>query len=458
MRRVSSHAAALLLAAGAACARIQPPPGGPEDTAPPLLLAVVPDSLQSLPGFDGDVEFQFNETVSEGGQPNFGTGSGDLERLVLLSPSDQVPVVRWHRSRITVRPREGWRPQTVYRVELLGGLRDLRNNTWRGSTVVTFTTGGELPADSLTGRVVDWTNSRPVANATVEAILMPDSLAYRTTADSTGRFRLAPLPAGEYLVVGVIDQNRNARWDLRENFDSIRVAPGVDSVGELWAFRHDTLPPRITAASVVDTLTVMLTFGASLDPYQRITPDSVRVLALPDSVPVPVRALLPKPAFDSLFAVRDSTAPDSGLAAVDSTGARAPPPPPPPPPPAPPTPPRLLQGAEGARLRDTTDRGPLTTRPPLFDRLHLRTAEAIDPAARYLIEVAGVRTVSGVADSARTILAPQSARVIPLDSLRATRPPRPASDSVRPPPRGEQEGSGLAAAARPRRRPVGGRA
>ena len=38
--------------------------------------------------------------------------------------------------------------------------------------------------DTLRGRVVDWTTSRPVPGALVVAVLEPDSLGYRTAADS----------------------------------------------------------------------------------------------------------------------------------------------------------------------------------------------------------------------------------------------------------------------------------
>ena len=111
-----------------ACARIEPPPGGPPDRAPPRLIATRPDSFARLTAFKGVAEFQFDEVVSEGGSPNRGEGTGGLERLVILSPSKRVPEVRWRRNRITVRPQEGWRPNRVYRVELLPGVTDLRNN------------------------------------------------------------------------------------------------------------------------------------------------------------------------------------------------------------------------------------------------------------------------------------------------------------------------------------------
>ena len=146
----------------AACARIEPPPGGPPDNAPPRLESSSPEPMASLPGFDGEVEFRFNEVISEGGTASQGTGMGDLERLVVLSPTSRVPEVRWRRNRITIRPREGWRPNTVYRVELLPGVSDLRNNrSTEAATVVTFTPGGAAPTDTLRGRVWDWATGRP---------------------------------------------------------------------------------------------------------------------------------------------------------------------------------------------------------------------------------------------------------------------------------------------------------
>ena len=111
-----------------ACARIEPPPGGPPDPAPPRLIATRPDSFARLPEFNGSAEFVFDEVVSEGGSPNRGEGTGGLEKLVILSPSNRVPEVSWRRNRITVRPSEGWRPNRVYRVELLPGVTDLRSN------------------------------------------------------------------------------------------------------------------------------------------------------------------------------------------------------------------------------------------------------------------------------------------------------------------------------------------
>jgi hypothetical protein len=178
------------------------------------------------------------------GQPNFGLGTGDLERLIVLSPSNEVPSIGWHRNRITVKPREGWQPNRVYRVELLAGVRDLRNNTARASTVITFTTGAPIPTDSLVGVVVDWTNQRPARGHWSKPCSSPTAWCTGRRRTRPDAFHFAPLPAGEYVVYGVLDANRNNKRDLREAFDSLRVAASQSLVGELWMFRHDTTGAR----------------------------------------------------------------------------------------------------------------------------------------------------------------------------------------------------------------------
>jgi len=394
---------ALTLATGLACASIAPPPGGPTDRLPPRLVAVVPDTMAVLTDFDDEVEFQFDEVVAEGGTPNFGLGTGDLERLIILSPDSQVPSVSWKRSRITVKPREGWRPNTVYRVEFLPGVADLRGNRSEEGRVLTFSTGAPRPTTTLRGLVVDWGTQRPQRLGLVEARLLPDSLVYRGLADSSGRFVLGPLPRGEYLVYGVLDQNNDRRLQARESFDTVRVTAGRDSVGELWAFRHDTLPARITQAEQHDTLSLALTFSLQLDPWQRLPPDSVRVRLLPDSTPVPVLGILPRGAFDTTFAPAGGV--DSAKARADSIRARtdsiradsiarareaaA----------------LRIPGAERRQIRppDTTGTGPLRTKPPLFDKLFVRLSRRLAPGSRFVVDVHGIKTVSGVVGTARGV-------------------------------------------------------
>ena len=96
-------------------------------------------------------------------------------------------------------------------------------------------------------------------------------------ADSSGHFKLGPLPRGEYLVRGVLDQNRNLRLDGREAFDTVRLAPGKTAAGELWAFVHDTTPPRIREVTVDRQHQRVDQLSQNLDPRQRLAPSQVTV-------------------------------------------------------------------------------------------------------------------------------------------------------------------------------------
>lgn len=420
----------------AACAQMGPPPGAPPDHRAPVLLSTIPESLAVMPGYDGWVEFQFDEVVSEGGQPNFGFGSGGLEQLVTISPDSGVPRVRWRRSRIQIQPRDGWRPDRVYRVELGAGLRDLaaQPNIRDSAAVITFTTGAPAPTRWLEGRTVDWMQQRFAPRTLIEAILLPDTLVYRTTADTAGHFRFGPLPDGEYLVRAVQDQNTNRRRDGREPWDTIRAEAGRTALGEIWMFPRDTLPPRIDQNGIAraDSFAIALTLTQPVDPALRLDGTAVRIRTLPDSVEVPVASAYPQVIHDSIYTpidsmrraiaaaaalVRDSIAADSAeaarraalspdslavedsLAAVaaaaraarDST-----------PPVVRPTPPATPRPATA----DTTLDLPTQTRPRIGTRLMIRLNAALLPGTRYLIEVRGVRALSGtVADTLRGQLA-----------------------------------------------------
>jgi hypothetical protein len=408
-----------------ACARIEPPPGGPPDPAPPRLIATRPDSFARLPEFDGSAEFVFDEVVSEGGSPNRGEGTGDLEKLVILSPSNRIPEVSWRRNRIVVRPREGWRPNRVYRVELLPGVTDLRSNRSEAGAVITFSTGAPRPDITLDGLVMDWSTSRPAAGALVIASLLPDSLHYRGVADSSGRFSLGPLPQGEYSVSGVLDQDADHTLDPREAFATARVARGKTAVGELWTFVHDTTPPRIQTVVVDDSVKATATLTQKLDPGQRLTTRDVSLRLLPDSIPVAVSSILPQPLDDSLHGRR--VAPEDSLAAGDSVA------------------PRDTTRAARRNVPAPRGRAPAESvkpsRPPLNDRLVVRVPRPWKPGSRLVLEIRGVKNVTGVPGTAVGVIAvPERPKADTTDTARVKpRAPgaraRTPADSARPPAR-----------------------
>jgi hypothetical protein len=413
----------------AACARMAPPPGGPPRITPPLLTATFPaDSVCALPEFRGAAEFLFDEVVSEGSQPNFGRGTGDLEKLVLLSPDTLVPVVQWRRNRITVRPRHGWLPNTVYRIELAPGVADLRNNISKTRGLISFVTGTSCPTRFLSGRAVDWSAKTGASIALIEAIHLPDSATYRMIADSSGRFRLGPVPDGSYLVYAIIDQNRDHKLQANEPWDTVRAAASQDTIGEIWAFPRDTLPPKIQTVARQDSNSVAVTFTKPIDPYQHLDSTMLRVgLIVPggDTVTVAPLAAYPKAAFDTVYRpvpVRRTPAQDSAARkdslARDSLARVAL------------RPERVVRGAPPRQVVDSVQQ----KRPALGSVLVIRTRGRIDLGKSYFVEIRGVRSAGGGAgppvakkfDTPKPPSAADSAKAradsIKADSLRRAKP------------------------------------
>jgi len=402
---------------------MQDPPGGPPDTTAPALLTVRPESGSVVPDWRGNAVFQFDEVITEltgGGR----RGGGGLDRLVLLSPTTEPVEVSWHRREIHVRPEEGWRPGRIYHLELLPGITDLRNNRLAEGRFVVFSTGPAIPSSRLSGTAVQWEQQALLrANGLVEAILLPDSLPYRTVTDSTGAFRLRALPAGDYLVWVSEDRNTNRQRDPNEPFDTVRVR--IDSTASLvaWVFAHDTIGPRLRTAEVEDSLTLKLTFTGALSPFARADTSQVSVVALPDSTPVALAAVWTPAVHDSLRAAAraalDTTVPPADTAGIRAdTGARRPPAPVPGPPRAGGAPPPVAGAAPApAAQQDTVLAALLRQRPRPYNILYLRVATPLASGGRYLVRVRGVPDLSGVTGETQAVAVRREAQARPQAPL-----------------------------------------
>lgn len=407
----------------AACASAGPPPGGPEDRSPPKLLRVTPDTNAVNFG-SKEVTFTFDETINDRG-----TDAQDVTNMFLVSPSDGTPRVDYHRSRIDVRPRHGFRPNTAYTITLLPGLTDLHNNTMKAGTVIVFSTGPTIPTLRITGTAFDWSAESPLSKALIEAVT-PDSVIYIAQADSLGRFAVGPLTPGSYLVRATVDQNNNHRADRGEAFDTVRVNAPQSAPLELLTASRDTLPARIASVSVADSLTLRVVFDRLLDPAQQLPATNFH-LAGADSVAIPITAVRTPRDEAALQRAQQQAAADSARRA-DSLAGR-------PRPPVAPTAP-----ANAARADST----PKPSRPPPFTTISLVLGRPLAPNANYRLRVTTVRALSlRETGSERTFFTPKPA-------------PPPAADSTAPrgvPPAGAPPGgappAGTPPAGTPPRRP-----
>ena len=251
--------------------------------------------------------------------------------------------------------------------------------------MLTFTTGAPKPTNTLKGQIVDWGTSRPAGNALVVATLLPDSLPYRGVADSSGRFSLGPLPNGDYLVTGVIDEN------LTNGKARGRPTPPLASPGA-----------SLMSASCGPSFTTPCRPGSrrsrSTTACRPPSPSPRSSTRASGSRPkmcgcaccrIPCRwrcaSILPAPVDDSLH----------GSATLGQTRPR------------PRT--RWLRTRAGAQktradtsgsTRGTGMRSGLTARPPLYERLVLRVPRPWRPGSRLVLEIKGVRNITGVSGDA----------------------------------------------------------
>jgi hypothetical protein len=392
--RGQAQVAGLLLGALAGCASVGAPPGGPPDTAPPRIISIKPESGAVVPNFKDELVIQFDETIDE--QPGTRSGGGaetGLAQQVLLSPVAGRVNVRWHRSRVTVKPREGWKNR-VYRLEVLPGFYDLRRNRFDSSATVLFTTGPEIGHARLGGIALKWVEQSILQRAVIEAVPLPDSVGYLTLADSGGQFNLENLRPGPYIVYAWADDNNDRRRGLREPYDSLEVTIDSTENVALFTFVHDTNPPRPRAATFVDSVTVRVEFSQPLDPSAPIDTTTLRVLELPDSTPIRLAQIYTQRQFDSLQAAERQKA-DTATPAAD-TSARQPPslrsgqavrpsarPTAPPTRPSPPP-------VDTALVRLL-----LARRPVPSDKIVVRVANPLKPDTRYVVQIQAATNLTG---------------------------------------------------------------
>lgn len=400
-----AQVARLLVAAGwlaaliGACANQEDPPGGPPDVAPPHVVRVQPESGTIVPNLEDDAVIRFDEVIEEMPQT--------LSRQVLLSPVAGGVRVQWHRTNITVRPREGWK-RRVYRLELLPGITDLRRNKLDTGQVVLFSTGPEIGRARIGGIALAWPEQRILPNALIEAVPLPDSAGYLTLADSGGQFNLEGLTPGRYIVYAVQDANNDRRRSLREPYDSTQVTVDSSTNVAMYTFVHDTVPPRLRAATALDTLAIRVEFTQPLDPAQPLDSAQVSLRELPDSTPVPIAAIVPQRQYDSVTAAarqRGDSAARKDTAAVRDSAARAQ---------QPPAPGRAgAQPEREPRVRVDTAlvRRLLALRPVPSDRLVLTVRRGLKPETRYVLQVIGpVNLIGKQGDTTRvSFLTPKPA-------------------------------------------------
>ncbi len=451
--RAFQRASTVALLVILSCASPGAPPGGPEDHESPKLLKISPDS--NATGVKPKVVvFQFDEVINErsaatGG--GFGGASGDyaaggggggssrsassLTGIFLISPIAGDIDVSWHRSRIEVRPRKGWRANTTYVVRMLPGIADLRSNRDSIGRTFVFSTGKEIALGKIAGIAFDWLSAKPANGAWVEARPANDTtLAYVSVADSIGKFAIPHVPPGTYKLRAIIDQNHNRAIDPREAYDSATVVLQDSVSREMLAFPHDTIGAGLATVEPKDSVTLRVQFDRAVDVNQRLTVASFTLKAH-DSTVVPITSVLTAVESARQDSIRAAAVADSArrveqakrdsVQKADSAKAAAAPKRP-----APQVPTRRPQAPTRADTAKKQEPPPKPSKPSPGTEYVIKVATPLKPGTSYRLHADSVRNLLGRArTSERQFTTPKPAP--PSDSTKAKRPTNARADTTR---------------------------
>ena len=405
------------LVALAGCASASVPPGGPEDKIAPKLVRLSPDTNSVNVG-NKVVQFYFDETINDRG-----TGAQELDNFFLVSPSDGAAHLSWHRSRIDIAPRRGFRPNTAYTVTMLPGLGDLRGNVMKTGATVVFSTGPTIPKFRIEGIAFDWVTGTPV-RAYIEA-MTPDSIVYLSQSDSGGKFTIGPLSEGTYRVRAIVDQNNNRSLDRSEAFDTLRVTVPQSGAIQLLAAQRDTLSAGMTVPTVADSVTINVVFDRLVEPTQAIAATAFRLIGS-DSVEVLIAAAYSPLALRLADSLKTKETTDS-LRRADSLAGK----------PVTPTPP--VPVAVPAPVTPGKAPPPPPPKPNLpspFTTVVLKLSRPLKPSTEYRLSTTGLRALSGkLAPSERRFSTPKPPPPKPVakDSVPGTTVPKVAPPRAAPP-------------------------
>ncbi|MGH2900459.1 MAG: hypothetical protein ACRDMZ_17420, partial [Solirubrobacteraceae bacterium] len=264
--------------------------------------------------------------------------------------------------------------------------------------------------------------------AYVEAITRSDtSIVYLAATDTSGQFDVGPLPNGSYVVRAIIDQNSNRALDRNEKWDSTVVTIGdVRPTIELDAIERDTLPPQIDNITVIDSVSIRVSYDKPLDPALPLQPALVR-LQRADSSELQVTRVEWAAAFDHAKQARDSARRADSLKTAQPPAA--PTQPAQPPAAAPPIP---VPTPGSARPAPPPPK-PKAPPPERAFVITLAPNTPVLPTVSYRLATRGVRNLLGrAADVTRPFTVP---RPPPPPKPPADTTKRPPTDSTRRPPR-----------------------
>ncbi len=184
--------------------------GGPTDSLPPLLLSSDP-AFGSLNVDGKEFILTFNEAVN----------AQQLKQQLIITPyvnNNYTFVTK--KEKLTLRFDDPFPDSTTISFNFSDGVTDITENNPSENLRLVFSTGTYLDSMSVSGAVRDLLKQTPVNDALVGLYQLTDTLnptqekpQYFNKTNEEGIFLISNIKAGQYKLLGFVDNNRNLLFD-----------------------------------------------------------------------------------------------------------------------------------------------------------------------------------------------------------------------------------------------------
>ncbi|MBO0950199.1 Ig-like domain-containing protein [Fibrella forsythiae] len=245
------------------CAQIAQPPGGKKDTLAPKLIDSNP-KMRAKNVKPKQVELFFNEYIN----------AENLPQKTIITPGSGITFdYRAKPTSVVLIFNEPLKDSTTYTISFTDGIKDASERNVATNLKLVFSTGNQLDSLSLSGTVSNVTTGTTVEGALVGLYAPRDTLdaqrnkpVYYTKTDTSGRFIIENVKAGEYDVLSFTDKNNNFLFnpngeDIGFLKQRVKLDKSVNGLA-IELFDQNTTPIRIQRTdSRSDSYTLNLNKG-----------------------------------------------------------------------------------------------------------------------------------------------------------------------------------------------------
>jgi hypothetical protein len=239
------------------------PSGGPKDSIPPEIVDCIPANLQTQ--FSGkEIQISFNEFV---------VADNLNEKLIISPPLGKKPTIKINGKSLFVKLEEDLIPDRTYSFDFTDGIKDYNESNKLSNLRLIFSTGDQIDSLRASGYIYDAITLEPVPNALAVLYsddndslfrkLHPDFLAI---TDDKGFFVFDNLPAGEYTLYGIKDDDKNLFFS---------------NLSELIAFSDSLIKPSVQFVEKIDTI-ITETDTIISRGYTKFMPENLKLLLFQD--------------------------------------------------------------------------------------------------------------------------------------------------------------------------------